>query len=95
MIGIPLAIASFAYGEWAAHRYLLHGYGREKASVFAFHFHTHHQKVRGTAATIRTSTARCGARRRSSRAVLHANGTAVRPPKNLGWRDVLRRKRAP
>ena len=46
MIGIPLAIASFAYGEWAAHRYLLHWRGRNKDSVFAFHFHIHHQKVR-------------------------------------------------
>lgn len=46
MIGIPLAIASFAYGEWAAHRYLLHWRGRNKDSVFAFHFHVHHQKVR-------------------------------------------------
>lgn len=46
MIGIPLAIAGFAYGEWATHRYLLHWRGRDKRSVFAFHFHTHHQKVR-------------------------------------------------
>jgi sterol desaturase/sphingolipid hydroxylase (fatty acid hydroxylase superfamily) len=46
MIGIPLAIASFAYGEWAAHRYLLHWLGRDKRSIFAFHFHTHHQNVR-------------------------------------------------
>jgi len=46
VIGIPLAIASFAYGEWAAHRYLLHWRGRDKASIFAFHFHTHHQNVR-------------------------------------------------
>jgi len=46
MIGIPLAVASFAYGEWAAHRYLLHWYGRDKNSIFAFHFHVHHQKVR-------------------------------------------------
>ena len=46
VIGIPLAIASFSYGEWAAHRYLLHWRGRNKDSVFAFHFHVHHQKVR-------------------------------------------------
>jgi sterol desaturase/sphingolipid hydroxylase (fatty acid hydroxylase superfamily) len=46
MIGIPLAIASFAYGEWAAHRYLLHLRGRNKDSIYAFHFHVHHQKVR-------------------------------------------------
>jgi sterol desaturase/sphingolipid hydroxylase (fatty acid hydroxylase superfamily) len=46
MIGIPIAIGLFAYGEWAAHSYLLHWRGRDKNSVFAFHFHTHHQKVR-------------------------------------------------
>lgn len=46
MIGIPLAVAAFAYGEWAIHRYLLHGRGRDKRSAFAFHFHTHHQNVR-------------------------------------------------
>jgi sterol desaturase/sphingolipid hydroxylase (fatty acid hydroxylase superfamily) len=40
MIGIPLAVASFAYGEWAAHKYLLHWLGRDKSSVFAFHFPT-------------------------------------------------------
>jgi sterol desaturase/sphingolipid hydroxylase (fatty acid hydroxylase superfamily) len=46
MIGIPLALAAFGYGEWAAHRYLLHGLGRSKKSYFAFHFHEHHQSVR-------------------------------------------------
>jgi sterol desaturase/sphingolipid hydroxylase (fatty acid hydroxylase superfamily) len=46
VLGIPLAIAAFSYGEWAAHRYLLHGRGRDKASAFAFHFHVHHQNVR-------------------------------------------------
>jgi sterol desaturase/sphingolipid hydroxylase (fatty acid hydroxylase superfamily) len=46
VIGIPLAIAVFSYGEWAAHKYLLHALGRDKQSAFAFHFHTHHQNVR-------------------------------------------------
>jgi sterol desaturase/sphingolipid hydroxylase (fatty acid hydroxylase superfamily) len=46
MLGIPVALAVFAWGEWATHRYLLHGLGRDKTSRLAFHFHTHHQSVR-------------------------------------------------
>lgn len=46
MLGIPLALAVFGYGEWATHKYLLHGLGRDTRSRFAFHFHEHHQAVR-------------------------------------------------
>src|SRR5262245_61601929 len=46
MIGIPLAVGVFAYGEWAAHKYLLHGLGRKRTSYFSVHFHEHHQAVR-------------------------------------------------
>ena len=46
MLGIPVALAVFGTGEWATHRYLLHGLGRSKQSRFAFHFHDHHQSVR-------------------------------------------------
>lgn len=46
MIGIPVALAAFGYGEWAIHKYLLHGLGRDRASRFAFHYHDHHQAVR-------------------------------------------------
>jgi sterol desaturase/sphingolipid hydroxylase (fatty acid hydroxylase superfamily) len=46
MIGIPLALAVFGYGEWATHKYLLHELGANKDSRFAFHYHTHHQSVR-------------------------------------------------
>jgi sterol desaturase/sphingolipid hydroxylase (fatty acid hydroxylase superfamily) len=46
MIGIPLGLAVFTVGEWAAHKYLLHELGRDKASRFSFHFHGHHQSVR-------------------------------------------------
>ena len=46
MIGIPVAFALFGYGEWAAHKYLLHGLGRDRKSRFAFHYHEHHQAVR-------------------------------------------------
>src|SRR5260221_11560115 len=46
MLGIPVALAVFGYGEWATHKYLLHGLGRDKQSRFAFHYHEHHQAVR-------------------------------------------------
>src|SRR5258705_11371845 len=46
MLGIPVALAVFGYGEWATHKYLLHGLGRDKKSRFAFHYHQHHQAVR-------------------------------------------------
>lgn len=46
MLGIPIAFAVFGYGEWATHKYLLHGLGRDRKSRFSFHFHDHHQAVR-------------------------------------------------
>ena len=46
MLGIPLALAVFGVGEWATHKYLLHGLGRRRTSRFAFHYHGHHQAVR-------------------------------------------------
>jgi len=46
MLGIPVALAVFGYGEWAIHKHLLHGLGRSKESRFAFHYHDHHQAVR-------------------------------------------------
>lgn len=46
MLGIPIGLAVFGYGEWATHKYLLHGLGRDKRSRFAFHYHDHHQAVR-------------------------------------------------
>ena len=46
MLGIPVALAVFGVGEWATHKYLLHGLGRDKTSRFAFHYHQHHQAVR-------------------------------------------------
>ena len=46
MLGIPIALAVFGWGEWATHRYLLHGAGRDRKSRFSFHNHDHHQAVR-------------------------------------------------
>ena len=46
MLGIPVALAVFGYGEWAIHKHVLLGLGRDRASRFAFHYHDHHQAVR-------------------------------------------------
>ncbi|MDX2091882.1 MAG: hypothetical protein SFX73_28730 [Kofleriaceae bacterium] len=46
MLGIPAALIVFGAGEWAAHKFLLHGLGRDRASRFSFHYHEHHQAVR-------------------------------------------------
>ena len=46
MLGIPVGLAVFGAGEWALHKYVLHGLGRDKASRFSFHYHDHHQAVR-------------------------------------------------
>ena len=46
MLGIPMALAVFGYGEWTMHMYLLHGLGRDRTSRFSFHYHDHHQAVR-------------------------------------------------
>ncbi|MGE0398582.1 MAG: hypothetical protein AB7T06_17885 [Kofleriaceae bacterium] len=46
MLGIPVALAVFGAGEWAIHKYLLHGLGRDRTSRFSFHYHDHHQAVR-------------------------------------------------
>jgi hypothetical protein len=46
MLGIPVALAVFGYGEWATHKHLLHGLGRDKESRLSFHYHEHHQAVR-------------------------------------------------
>ena len=46
MLGIPIGFAVFGAGEWATHKYLLHGRGRDRASRLAFHYHDHHQAVR-------------------------------------------------
>lgn len=45
MIGIPIALAFENAGEWAIHKYVLHGLGRRKGSFFAFHWQ-HHKAAR-------------------------------------------------
>lgn len=46
MIGIPLGLIAANATEWAFHRYVLHGLGRNKDSFWAFHWHDHHRNTR-------------------------------------------------
>jgi hypothetical protein len=35
-------------GEWAIHKYVLHGLGRRKSSFWSYHWHEHHRNARKT-----------------------------------------------
>jgi len=40
---------AYVYGglsEWALHKYVLHGLGKNKDSIFSFHWHSHHKVCR-------------------------------------------------
>ena len=41
--------AAYVYGgilEWSLHKYILHGLGKNKKSIFSFHWHIHHKTCR-------------------------------------------------
>ena len=46
MIGIPIGLFTANAIEWAFHKYVQHGIGRDKKSFWAFHWHEHHRAVR-------------------------------------------------
>lgn len=46
MIGIPLGLLYANAVEWAAHKYLLHGLGKKKGSMWNFHWGEHHKHCR-------------------------------------------------
>jgi len=46
MIGIPLALLYTNAAEWAIHKYVLHGLGKDKESYWSFHWHDHHKNSR-------------------------------------------------
>ena len=46
MLGIPLGLLAANATEWVVHKHILHGLGRNKESVWAFHWHEHHRNVR-------------------------------------------------
>ena len=46
MIGIPIALVLSNATEWVVHKHLLHGVGRNKKSMWSFHWHEHHGNSR-------------------------------------------------
>lgn len=42
MLGIPLGILYANGVEWVMHKHVLHGLGKDKKSLWAFHWHEHH-----------------------------------------------------
>jgi sterol desaturase/sphingolipid hydroxylase (fatty acid hydroxylase superfamily) len=46
MLGIPLGLLYANAGEWAIHKYVLHGLGRDRKSPWSFHWHEHHRNTR-------------------------------------------------
>jgi sterol desaturase/sphingolipid hydroxylase (fatty acid hydroxylase superfamily) len=46
MLGIPVGLAVANFSEWFAHKYILHGLGKNPKSFWSFHWHEHHKAVR-------------------------------------------------
>jgi hypothetical protein len=46
MIGIPLGLAFANATEWAFHKYVLHGLGKNPKSFWSYHWHEHHKASR-------------------------------------------------
>lgn len=46
MIGIPVALVLANATEWVVHKHVLHRLGRNKNSLWAFHWHEHHGNSR-------------------------------------------------
>ena len=46
MIGIPIGLFVANGTEWAMHKYVLHGLGKRKSSLWSFHWHEHHRSCR-------------------------------------------------
>lgn len=49
MLGFPVGMVYANAGEWVIHKYLLHGAGKRRESVWSFHFHEHHRASRRNA----------------------------------------------
>jgi hypothetical protein len=43
LLGIPLGLFYCNAGEWFIHKYVLHGLGKSKKSLWSFHWHEHHR----------------------------------------------------
>lgn len=46
MIGFAVGYIYGHLAEWAIHKYILHGWGKSKGSLFSFHFFDHHRNAR-------------------------------------------------
>jgi hypothetical protein len=46
MLGFALGLLYSNAGEWLIHKYVLHGLGRKKTSVWSYHWHEHHRNAR-------------------------------------------------
>lgn len=46
MIGIPIGLVTANAVEWVFHKYVQHGWGRDRSSWWGFHFNEHHKVVR-------------------------------------------------
>lgn len=45
-LGVPLGLLYANAIEWGTHKYILHGWGKKRASFWSFHWHDHHRNVR-------------------------------------------------
>jgi sterol desaturase/sphingolipid hydroxylase (fatty acid hydroxylase superfamily) len=46
MLGIPLGLLYANAGEWFLHKHVLHGLGKNRNSIWNFHWHDHHRACR-------------------------------------------------
>lgn len=46
MLGIPVGLLTCNLTEWLFHKYVLHGLGSNKKSIWASHWHSHHKIAR-------------------------------------------------
>ncbi len=46
MIGIPIGLITANAAEWVFHKYVQHGWGKDRSSWWGFHFNEHHKIVR-------------------------------------------------
>ena len=46
LIGIPLGFFVENIGEWLSHRYILHYFGKQPGSIWAYHWFEHHRTCR-------------------------------------------------
>ena len=46
VVAVLLGLLYANFLEWSIHKYVLHGLGKKRSSIWSFHFHEHHKIVR-------------------------------------------------